>query len=66
MKKLIEDQYFFRRDCRVRQEVNDEIQTSISFIKYELKISIENNIFCKKRKRKSFWFHGDGLKNCSL
>ena len=29
---------------RVRQEVSDEIQTSISFINYELQTSIENNI----------------------
>ena len=46
MKKLIEDQDVFRRDFRVRQEVSDEIQTIISFIKEELKHSIENNIYC--------------------
>ena len=52
MKKLIEDQYVFRRDFKVRQEVNDEIQRSISYIKYELQISIENNIFGRTRKEK--------------
>ena len=40
IKKVIEDQYFFRTDIKVIQEVNDEIKTSISYIKDELKISI--------------------------
>ena len=50
MKKLIGDQYVFRRYFQVRQEVNDEIQTIISYIKDELQISIENNIIGKTRK----------------
>ena len=54
MKKLIEDLDFFRTYFRVRQEVSDEIQTNISFIKYELQNFIENNISCKKRNEKSF------------
>ena len=66
MKKVIEDQYVFRRDFKVIQEVNDEIQTSIYYIKDELQISIENHIIDKIRKEQSFWLHGDGLKNCSL
>ena len=48
MKKVIEDLDVFRSDFRVRQEVSDEIQTSIYFIKYKLQTSIENNIACKK------------------
>ena len=36
MKKVIEDLNVFRKYFRVRQEVSDEIQTSISFIKAEL------------------------------
>ena len=66
MKKVIEYLNVFRRYFRVRQDVSDEIQTSISFIKYELQTSIENNIYCKKRKEKQFWLNGDGLKKCSL
>ena len=62
MKKIIEDQYVFRRYFMVRQEINDELQTCIYFIKYELKISNKNNISCKKGKEKPFWLHGDGLK----
>ena len=62
MKKLIEYQYVFKRYFMVRQEVNDEIQKSIYFIKDECQIFIENILSCKKRKRKSFWFHGDTLK----
>ena len=54
MKKLIEDKYVFRRDFRVRQEVSDEIQTSISYIKHELQKSIENRISCKKIKETNF------------
>ena len=52
----------FRSDVRVRQEVNYEIQTSISYIKDELQNSIESNILGKTRKEKSCWLHGDGLK----
>ena len=62
MNKVIEDVNVLRKYFRVRQEVSDEIQTSISFIKDELKISIENNISCKNRKEKSSWLNGDGLK----
>ena len=36
MKKVIEYQYVFRSEFKVIQEVNDVIQTSISYIKYEL------------------------------
>ena len=50
MKKVIEDLNIFEWYFRVRQEVSDEIQTSISFIKYDLQTSIENNKSCKKRK----------------
>ena len=62
MKKVIDDLNVFRKYFRVRQEVRDEIQTSIYFIKDELQISNENNISCKKRKEKWFWLNGDGLK----
>ena len=62
-KKVIEDHYVIRKDFRVRQEVNDEIQTSISYIKYELQIYIQNNISSKTSEEKSFWLHGDGMKN---
>ena len=54
MKKVIEYQYVFKRDFRVRQEVNDEIQTSISYIKDKLQISTENNIIGKTRKKNNF------------
>ena len=50
MKKVIKDLNVFRKDFRVRQEVSDEIQTNISFMKNELQNPIENNISCKKRK----------------
>ena len=46
MKKVIEDMNVFRK-FKAIQEVSDEIQTNISFIKYELQTSIENNISCK-------------------
>ena len=52
MKKVIEDLNFIRKYFRVRQEVSDEIQKIISFIKYELQTSNKNNISCKKRKEK--------------
>ena len=32
------------------------------FIKGELQNSSENNISCKKGKKKSFWLNGDGQK----
>ena len=46
----------------VRQEVIDEIQTSISFIKDKLQTSIETNKSCKKGKEILFWLNADGLK----
>ena len=62
MKKVIEDQYVFRRYFKVIQKVNDAIQTSISYIKDELQNFIEKNMIGKTRTEKSFWLHGDGLK----
>ena len=50
MKKVIEYINIFRKDLRVRKYFNDEIQKSISFIKYELQTSIKTNISCKKGK----------------
>ena len=61
-KKLIEQKNVFRSEVMVRKEVNDEIQRSISYIKYELRNSIENNLSERRKKGKSFWLHGDGLK----
>ena len=52
MKKAIEDHSVFRRGSRDRHEVNDEIKTSISYIKDELQNSIKNNIISKTRKEK--------------
>ena len=61
-KKVIDEQNVFRSEAMVRKEVNDEIQRSISYIKYELQNSIKNNILEGRKKGKSFWLHGDGLK----
>ena len=36
MKKVIENQYVFRSEFNVRQEVNDGIKTSISYINDDL------------------------------
>ena len=52
----------FRSYVKVGQEFNDGIQTSISYIIYELQNSIEKYIQGKRKKEKSFWLHGDGLK----
>ena len=54
MKKVIEYLNVYRKYFRVRQEVSDEIQTMISWIKDELQSSIENNISCKKGKENYF------------
>ena len=62
MKKVIEDQNVFRSEFKVVQEVNDGIKTIISYIKYGLQNSIENNIMSKRKKGKSFLLHVDGLK----
>ena len=43
LKIIIEDLNALRRDSKVRKKFIDEIQTRISFIKYELQISFENN-----------------------
>ena len=62
MRKVIEDQYLFRSDFKVGQEVNDSIQTIIYYIKYQLQTIFGNIILGKTREGKSFWLHGDGLK----
>ena len=62
MKKVIEDKNVFRGKIMARQEFNDGIQRSISYIKYELQNSIENNLLEIRNKGKSFSLHGDGLK----
>ena len=62
MKKVIEDHYVLRRDFRVKQEVDNEIQTIISYIKDKLQNFIEENTIVKTRKGKSFWLQGNGLK----
>ena len=52
MKKVIEDLNVFRKYFRIRQEVSDKIQTSISFVKDELQISIEI-IYLVRKERKN-------------
>ena len=51
MKKVIKDQYFFRSDFKVIQEVNDGIQKLFIILKMSLKISLKI-IFWVKQKRK--------------
>ena len=53
-KKVIEDLNVFRKDFRVRQEVSDEIQKIIPFIKYELQTFIAGG---DSRDRKSVVYH---------
>ena len=60
-KKVIEGLKAFRKDFRLRQELSDEIQTIIYFIKDKLQTSIENIISYTEEKEKIFWFYGDGL-----
>ena len=62
MKKVSDKKKVFRSEVMVGKEVNDEIQRSSSYIKDELKISIEKNVLEGRKKEKSFWLHGDGLK----
>ena len=54
MKRVIEYMNVFRKYFRVRQDVSDEIQTSVSFIKDDPQSSIENNISCKNQWNKYF------------
>ena len=48
MKKVIEDMNVFGKYFRARQEVSDEIQTSIYFIKDELKHPLKIIYIVKK------------------
>ena len=50
MKKIIDYINDFTKDFRVRQEVSDEIQTIIPFIKYELQNFIVNNRSCNNKR----------------
>ena len=54
MKKVTEYQYVFRSNFKVRQEVNNGIQASISYIKDELQNSIENIRQGKEKKKNNF------------
>ena len=42
MKEVIEEKKVFRSEIMTQKEVHDEIQRSVSFIKYELQSFIEN------------------------
>ena len=61
-KKVFEDMNILRKKLRVRQEVSDEIKTSIFLIEYDLQSSIGKNIYCKKAKENLFWLNWDGLR----
>ena len=62
MKKVIDEKKMFKSEIMVRKEVNNEIQRSISLIKYELQSFIEKNIWEGSKKGKSYWLRADGLK----
>ena len=62
MNKVIDEENVFRSEVMVRKEVNDKIKVSISYIKDELQNSIKINVLEGRKKEKSFWLHGDGLK----
>ena len=62
MKKVIDEKNVYISEVMVGKEVNDEIQGIISYIKDELQNSIVNNIPEGRKHLKSFWLHGDGLK----
>ena len=50
IKKVIEYQHVFRSEFLIRKEVHDEIQKNISYNKYELQNSIEDNIMGRRKK----------------
>ena len=62
MKKVSDEKKIFRSEIMVRKEVYDEIQRSISYIKDQLQISIEKNVWEGRKREKYFWLHADGLK----
>ena len=54
MKKVSDEKNVFRSEVMVRKDINDEIQRSISYIKDELQISIENNVLEGRKKGNCF------------
>ena len=62
MKKVMKYLNAFRKYFRAIQDVSDEIQTIISFIKDEIQTFIETNISCKKENKKIPWLNRGGLK----
>ena len=50
MKKVSYEKTMFRSEIMLRKEVNDEIQRSISYIKYKLQNSIKNNLLEGRKK----------------
>ena len=50
MKKVIDEKNVFINEVVVRKDINKKIQRSISYIRYELQISIEK-MYWKEGKR---------------
>ena len=58
MKQAMEILNVFKLYFRVSQDISDEIQTMISFIKDELQTSVKNVIFLLN-SGSLFWLHSD-------
>ena len=62
MKKVSDDKNVFISEIMVRKEVNDKIQSSISYIEDELRFSSEKIVREGRKNEKSYWLHSDRLK----
>ena len=54
MKKAIDEKNVFRSEVMVGKYINNEIKRSISYIKYELQISIEKNVLEEEKIKNHF------------
>ena len=52
MKKVSNEKKVFRSKVMVRKDINDKIKRLISYIKYEIQISIEKKCTGRKKKGK--------------
>ena len=62
MKEIMNELVIFSRECRYRQDVSNEIQTSIYLIKDKLQTSIWKSDIKKENKQRLLWLNIDGIK----
>ena len=56
-KKVMNELNVFRKKISARQDISDEIQTSIYLIRCELQTPVGKFIYCKEKNERQFWLN---------